>query len=98
MSAQRSHNKNIKLIIMRAELNDEEKEFAISEFLDLPDFSIVRSNIGSKKKYASTYNLFKETFIHPDWYIDKMYNSRFFNHFYSIETKKKLIAKWKQQE
>jgi hypothetical protein len=85
---------NVKLLILRTELVDREKESAIKDFLKLPKFLLVRTNEGADKEYASTYKLFKETFVPPSWYIDKMYNSKYFGHFYDEETRKFLIGKW----
>lgn len=85
---------NVKLLIMRCELPDKTKEVAIRKFLSLPDFLITRKNVGAEKEYSATYSLFKETFVPPDWYIDRIYNSKYFNHFYAREKRKALIESW----
>ena len=44
------NNKNIDLLVMRAEISDNDKENAIKDFLDFKDFKLERYNITADKK------------------------------------------------
>jgi len=88
------HHSNIKLLLMRCELPDCVKESAVREFLNLPSFLLANANVGSQKDYAKTYEAFREAFVPPDWLITKMYESRFFNHFYGETYRNRLISEW----
>jgi hypothetical protein len=91
-------HRNTRLLLMRCELPDSVKEPAVREFLNLPTLSLLNKNVADEKDYAETYKKFKEAFIAPDWYIHKMYESRFFNHFYGESQKNSLIKRWTQNK
>jgi hypothetical protein len=85
---------NTRVLLMHSELPDCVKEAAVREFLDLKAFSLSNRNVGALQPYAETYRKFIDEFIAPDWYIQRMYESRFFNHFYGEAFKDSLIEKW----
>jgi hypothetical protein len=91
------HHNNTKLLVMRSELPDCVKESVVRDFLNLPIFSLANRNVASDKEYSEAYRKFKEAFSPPNWYIQKMYESRFFKHFYGEKQKEKLIRKWTQK-
>ncbi len=72
------------LLIKMNNLNDCANE-AFKEFLDLDQVDLVHTNLGSKKPYAPIYQAFKDRVILPDSYINKIYNSKFTQHFFSEE-------------
>lgn len=90
------HHRNTKLLLMRSELPAATKQSAVREFLNMPEFVLSTAHDGVEKEYAATHKQFTEAFIAPDWYLRKMYESRYFNHFYSPTDKEKLIKKWAQ--
>ncbi|MBF2057338.1 MAG: hypothetical protein IGQ45_08955 [Cyanobacterium sp. T60_A2020_053] len=75
---------NIELLILKLELNNNEKEKAIKEFLNLPYFQIIPSNITEKQQfsYSNLYQDFKQNISFPTEYLDKLYKSQYTNHFY----------------
>ncbi|HWO40247.1 MAG TPA: putative capsular polysaccharide synthesis family protein [Candidatus Eisenbacteria bacterium] len=91
------HQNDTHVLLMRTELPDSVKEGAVREFLNLSDFRLSNRNIGAQKHYADTYRKFIEAFIAPDWYIRRMYDSRFFNHFYGENHRQRLIMEWTQR-
>lgn len=91
---QKIDERGIKLTIMRTEMTNARKEEVLEKRLDTKSFSIRRENEGSKKHYANKYGRFKDTFSAPEWYIKKMYDSKFFEHFYTKEHKKKFRSRW----
>ncbi|MCS3672414.1 hypothetical protein GGQ21_003084 [Salinibacter ruber] len=87
-------NTNTQVLIFRAELEDDVKAKAVSNFLGVGTFAISRTNSGITKPYGGIYEQFKSEFIAPKWYTDKMYNNAFFRHFYTDYHRKKFVKKW----
>jgi hypothetical protein len=85
---------NFHLLVIRCEIHDEKKAAAIRDFLDLPSFEIERRNVGTNKRYAQTYHLFKERVRLPLSYISKMCDSKYFTHFYNEEFVESVRHKW----
>ena len=76
------HTEDVQVLLMKHDLADSKKEALINDFLKLEDFKIQVRNVGDKKEYSSTYKKFKTEVKLPDWYFDKMYNSKYYKHFY----------------
>ena len=89
-------NENTEVLIYRLEIPDEAKETAVETFLGLDDIKIERTNQGMEKPYAKKYSEFKNEFTPPEWYIEKMYNNRYFDHFYTEDHREQFISKWKE--
>lgn len=87
---------NIDLLLMLSEIPDWLKEIAVKRLLNLDDFRIRSANVSTQKPYAGTYRKFLQNFIAPDWYLEKMYGSRLFQHFYS-QHQADLTALWTRQ-
>jgi hypothetical protein len=73
----------IDLLILKLEVPDAIKELAISEFLQIDDFHLLKKNIGEEKEYSSIYQNFKRNIKLPSDYVDLMMNSKFTRHFYT---------------
>ncbi|MDB6059229.1 MAG: hypothetical protein JWO95_3073 [Verrucomicrobiales bacterium] len=86
---------HVRLLLMRVEVDDAVKESAVKDFLGLKEFQIKRVNDAGQKSYSETYRVFREKFIPPDSYLEKMYESRFFKHFYPGQMEQ-FVAKWKR--
>jgi len=82
------------LLVLRCEMDDRTKAQAIAEFLGLDEFEIVRSNVGSDKRYASRYAEFKRRIRIPPTLLDQMYDSKYARHFYSREEREQFRARW----
>jgi hypothetical protein len=80
-------------MLLQSEVPDWLKESAVEQFLELEQFRLKAANVGERKPYAKTYRQFLQTFRAPDWYLQKMYGSRVFQHFYS-EQEQALTALW----
>lgn len=77
-------NRNVELLLMKYNLNNEVKTKVISDFLGVKDFSIKDKNVGSTKEYADMYKKL-QNIPFPEWYIDKMANSKYAQHFFVKE-------------
>ncbi len=91
-------NKNTELLILRLEDIDVTATEAIEAFLGINDFSIINANISSDKGYANAYSKFKHLLKLPQEYIDRMYSSRYVNHFYTDEEVECFRSKWTNSE
>jgi hypothetical protein len=67
---------------------------AFKEFLNLENFALINSNIGNQKDYAAVYSQFKNLIIFPNHYLNKMYQSKYTQHFYSDEEIRQFRYKW----
>ena len=87
--------KNIDLLIIRYDLEDEKKEELIKAFLKMETFKITRSNVSSQKIYAEDYKNLLKSIKLPKFILDKIEKSQYFNHFYSQEEICSNIKRWK---
>lgn len=86
------------LLILRTESDDQLKEQAISEYLNLADFKLKRSNVRENQASGAAYQIFKEMLTLPDEYIDRMLNSRYTRHFYTETEIQAFRAKWSSRK
>jgi len=88
----------VRLLVMRLEIDDKDKVAAINDFLGLADFQLHNLNIGDEKDYSSTYKNFKNKVKFSPDYVDKMWESKYFNHFYGKDTINKSREKWSERQ
>jgi hypothetical protein len=81
-------------LVLRCELSDEVKAGAIADFLNLEEFTIVRSNRTSDKPYAYQYDEFRRRIRLPATLLDELYESKFAKHFYSDEERRQWRTRW----
>jgi hypothetical protein len=86
--------KNFELLVIRMEDLDRVGRIVVREFLGLPEFNLLRENIGSDKKYAEAYREVKRKIILPNEYLDSCYKSKYFRHFYSGSEADYFREKW----
>lgn len=78
-------NNKAEVLIMKHSLQDAEKSHLVREFTGINDFTIeYRENISSKKTYALELDHWKKVGF-PKWYVRKMLNSKYAQHFYDKE-------------
>jgi len=84
------------LLILRAEDDDEVKEDALNDFFarEVP-LKLVRTNIGSNKRYANLYEGFLERLVVPEDLLDTIYESRLVRHFYTDEERTRMREQWR---
>jgi len=74
---------NTRVLLVRLENLNESGVEAFRTFLNLPEFTIRKTNVAANKDYGPLYQRFVEEIDLPDSYIERMYNSRFARHFYT---------------
>jgi hypothetical protein len=87
---------NVKTLIMKSEISDDEKLFAIRTFLgsSVRIEKLHRSNVASEKVYGNIYNDFMKSIVFSELYLDKMYNSKYTTHFYTSDEIDKFRNRW----
>jgi len=88
---------NVELLILRIETENEVMERSIEKLTGIDDFDLQRSNVGKEKEYSEEYTVFKRSFVPPSWYFEKMYDSKYFTHFYE-GWRERLIEKWTTED
>ena len=88
---------NFKLLILKLEIDDSVKERAISEFLGVSDFKLIRSNIAQEKSYATMYADFTKKLELPESYVEIMCDSEYTKHFYSDAEIEAIRSKWRNR-
>ncbi len=87
---------NFELLVMRYDLQDTLKASCIERFLELESgsLSITPKNVGAAKRYSKTYYAFKQHIRFPEEYVNKMIQSKYFNHFYGPQEIKTIVEQW----
>ncbi len=67
---------------------------ALGEFLNITDFKLLNVNDGGDKWSAELYRKFLKEFNPSPAYLDLMYESKYFEHFYGEKLKGEYKAKW----
>lgn len=84
------------LLIRLGDLNDCATE-AFKEFLNIANLTLVNTNVGSRKDYANFYRAFRDSVVFPAIYLDKMYSSKFAQHFYTEAELEAFRARWSKR-
>ena len=85
---------NFELLVLQLETEDRLKEQVIADFLGLPDFKLLRTNVGAKKDYARDYREFTQRITFEPEYLDGMYSSRYVRHFYTAQQIEGFRKRW----
>lgn len=85
---------NVRLLVMRSEIEDSLKISAIRDFLNLPEFDLHQRNVASQKEYADEYRQFVKSVKLPSDYVTRMVNSKYFNHFYGSDLAQTVKQRW----
>lgn len=83
-----------KTLVLKIETSDDAKLNGMKEMFGLSDMTIYRGNVGSDKSYADTYKDFKDSLRLTPEYVNKMYDSKYMNHFYTPDEVEKFKARW----
>lgn len=88
------HSEKIKLLLLRLENLNVCSGKAFRDFLGIEQFVLKNANIAYDKNYINIYNEFKKSITLPQDYIEKMYRSKYTQHFYSQAEIEMFRAKW----
>ncbi|MEM9950293.1 MAG: putative capsular polysaccharide synthesis family protein [Chloroflexota bacterium] len=82
------------ILLMKLETPDATKTKAISKFLDLPSFTLKRTNVAANKDFADVYRQIKQEISLSPTFIDRACNSRLMRHFYTDDEIENTRKKW----
>ncbi len=82
------------VLLLKTESLHECSQDAFKEFLNIGKFNLLSINNANEKEYFTIYRDFKDSIILPDYYMDRMYNSKYSQHFYSQVEINTFKAKW----
>ncbi len=85
----------VDVLLMRLESLNECVGDALKEFLNIDNFTLLNTNIGSQKVYAPIYQKLKDSLTLPDSYIEQMLGSRYARQFYTEAEISQFKAKWR---
>lgn len=88
---------NINVLVLKMETLYENEKI-IGEFIKNRNFKLNTDNISSNKWYRDLYKSFKENFKPDQDYIDRLYNGKYMNHFYSKSEIESHKNKWLKKE
>ena len=88
------HNQKVDILLIRLEDLNNCAESAIKKLLCIDNIKIIQQNIGDQKDYAELYEKFKSTIRLPVSYLDKIYKSKFAQHFYTENEIQQFRKKW----
>lgn len=84
---------NARLLVLRYDNLNACITPAMSEFLGLNNFTLLRANVTDDKEYRDLYRRFLETPLPVD-YVTQMYETSFAKHFWTDAERAALIARW----
>lgn len=87
-------DKGLRVLIIKAESNNNIKEKAIEGFLGCGEFILETKNTAAEWNHYEIYNKFKKEVKFPLEYLDKMYKSKLTAHFYSDDEIRTFYEKW----
>lgn len=83
-----------KILILRLETPDDEKERAIAGFLGEPSFSLNSANVGESKAYGEGYVRFQSEAVLPADFLERKLSTVYATHFYSAEEREAVRERW----
>lgn len=82
------------ILIMRHDLDDSVKKLCLCEFLGVPNVDIVRKNTAEEKSYGRVYRQFIQSLHFDRDFVNKMLDSKYASHFYSLEEREEYKNFW----
>ena len=82
------------LLLLKLESLYDCAQDAFEEFLGLQEFNLVRANEASGKWYADLYQEFKRKVTFEQSFVNRLYETRYMKHFYTVEEIETFRQKW----
>ncbi len=90
-------HENIEILLLQMETMNKVLKKALQEFLDYEqDIEILNTNIGEEKEFANEQSYVKENIDLDEKHLNKIYSSKYVQHFYSAKQIKSFVKKWKK--
>ncbi len=88
-------NERFRLIVIRAEDDDARKAAAIQRFLDVPQVTVGRANVGGQKDYSKFYRRVLERITIPERVLDEVYGHPVCRAFYDDAEIEAFRRRWR---
>ena len=85
---------SFRVLLVRAELEREAKERALSDWLGIPSVSVKRSNVSAAKAYGEAYRDFLAAVALPQYLVTSVMESKLVRHFYSDDERERMFRRW----
>lgn len=82
------------VLVMRSDLSDAGKKKVTSDFLNAAVPTVIPSNVGEQKTYASVYQEFKNKLQLSPGYLDRFYTAPVTQHFYELSEIDSMREYW----
>lgn len=82
------------VLILKTELDDEEKSAQVNRFLNGKSIRIKRTNVGDEKIFGDSYKRFKAELQVDNQHLETAYQSAYARHFFSDAELNHLYQKW----
>lgn len=85
------HHKNVELLLLQMEQLNANQQ-VIADFVGIPDFKLIKENVGATKPYHYAYDDLKKKIKIPKEIIERYYkNNEKMNHFYSEQQRNDFL-------
>lgn len=91
------HGNRAGVLLIKMEMIGQCIQDAFKEFLGIENTTLPRVNVSSDKPYAKIYQDFTQSLVIPAFYLDRMYGSKYTQHFYSAEEICRFRSKWSKE-
>ena len=85
------------ILLLRLENLAQEASSAIHNFLGIENFELVNDNLAADKWYGDMYRRFMREIELPESYLDRIYQSKMAQHFYSDSELERFRARWSRR-
>ncbi|MEO1297667.1 MAG: putative capsular polysaccharide synthesis family protein [Cyanobacteria bacterium J06636_16] len=89
-------SKSARVLLLKTESLNDCCQSSFQDFLGLRDFKLVKSNVGSQKRYRNLYKNFLREVKLPTDYIEKIYSKKLVRHLYSDSELEVFSQRWKK--
>ncbi len=89
---------SFKFLILRTDLDNDEKTMVIRRFTDCPEITLENRNAYEEKEYRSFYRQFKQQIKLPDHLIDEIYSKSYVRLFFTEKEINGFREGWKAGE
>jgi len=87
---------SVECLLLRHDIDNEEKARILQDFLGLDHLEIENYNQSIRHVYGAKYREFKQALTLPKDFLQKMRSSRYYTHFYTAEEIQGQCAKWEE--
>lgn len=81
-------------LILRSDLDNEAKEIAVKNFLNIPELEIENLNVKATRDNGQRYESFKENLCIPTETLQKIYHLNYAKHFFSPAEIETFVDRW----